>query len=506
MIDEELEPGIPTATPGDDMPTVAESSQPEPTVGISNGEEEPASMEEALQDDTLRREYDQSFRRLSRGQLLRGTVVHVEPDRVFVDMGGKTEGIIPLAELSAEPLTTAEGVVNLGDEISVVVLNPEGADGNPVLSKKRADFEDWWAKIERCYERQEIITALVTERVKGGLVVDIGVRGFVPATHVGNGKLRNIERFVGQSLPLRILEIDRERRKVVLSNRLAEEERREEAKHRIFGSLRVGEVVDGVVRRIVDYGAFVDIGGVDGLLHVSEMSWTRINHPSEVLKEGDEIKVKILRLDQEIGKISLGYRQVQPDPWSIVADKYKVGQVIEVPVSRLVQSGAFVKLEEGVEAWLPVSEMAHRRVSRPSEVVTEGQTIQCQVMDIRAPERRMVVSLRALERHIEREAVERHGRSSHKGGATIGERVGALKEMLTRKSEETAVAKAEHSTEEAPAPEAASQTESVPEPAAEEPVAPEPPVAEEPASDPEPVEVPAEASAEDAAAPDETQS
>ncbi|GMV35575.1 MAG: hypothetical protein AMXMBFR61_00830 [Fimbriimonadales bacterium] len=495
MIDEELEPGIPTDTPGDDIPTAAGASQPEPSTAVSRGEEEPASMEEALQDDTLRQEYDQSFRRLSKGQLVRGIVVHVEPERVFVDMGGKTEGIIPLAELSAEPIPTAEGVVKPGDEISVVVLNTEGSDGNPVLSKKRADFEDWWIKIERCYERQEIITALVTERVKGGLVVDIGVRGFVPATHVGNGKLRNIERFVGQSLPLRILEIDRERRKVVLSNRLAEEERREEAKQRIFSSLRVGEVVDGKVRRIVDYGAFVDIGGVDGLLHVSEMSWTRINHPSEVLKEGDEIKVKVLRLDPEIGKISLGYRQVQPDPWSIVADKYKVGQIIEVPVSRLVQSGAFVKLNEGVEAWLPISEMTHRRGARPSELVTEGETIQCQVIEIRAPERRMVVSLKALERRAEREEVERHGRTSHRGGATIGERLGSLRDVLTRESEENAAAEVEQVAEVPSAPEAAAEAESTVEPAVENPSAPEAPVAAEPVGEAESVDATTEAPA-----------
>ncbi len=442
MIDEELEPGQTGTTEiaagvSDDRPPVAE--QPEPTVpnvgpsaaAPSATEEQPMSMEEALQDESLRNVFEGTFKRVKRGQLVHGTIVRVDTDRVFVDLGGKTEGVIQLNELASETLTTAEGFVSVGDQISAVVLQSEGKDGNAELSKKRADFEDSWVKIEEAHKNQVTITAPVTERVKGGLVVDIGVRGFVPATHVGNGKLRNIERYVGMSIPLKILEIDRDRRKVVLSNRLAEDELRSTAKNTVFSSLQVGDIVDGVVRRLVDYGAFVDVGGVDGLLHVSEMSWTRVNHPSEVLKDGDEIKVKVLRLDPESGKISLGYRQVLPDPWSVVAERYKPEQVIEAPISRIVQTGAFVKLPEGVEAWLPVREMSQRRIGKPSDVVSEGQIVKVQIRDMKPKERRMEVSLRALEQDAERQVIEKHTRNTHRGGATIGERLGALKQFLT---------------------------------------------------------------------------
>lgn len=478
MIDEELEPtytaNTATEEPAAEAPPVPAPSQP-------SVPDEPMSMEEALRDETLREEYDSSFKGLRRGKLMKVTVIQVEPDRVWVDTGTKNEGVIPLQELSAEPLTTAEGHVSVGDEITVVVLQTDSSEGNPILSKKRADFEDFWAKIEEAHQNGETLQALVTERVKGGLVVDIGVRGFVPATHVGNGKLRNIERYVGQTLPLKILEIDRERRKVVLSNREAEQENRASAKETIFQNLTVGEIVDGVVRRLVDYGAFVDIGGVDGLLHVSEMSWSRINHPNEVLREGDEIKVKILRMDSGAGKISLGYRQVLPDPWHIVSDRYKVGQLIEGQVTRLVQTGAFIKLDEGVEAWLPLSEMAARRIGKPSEVVSEGQTLQAQVLEMSSNSRRMVVSLRAMERQHEREVIEKHTRNSHRGGATIGERLGALKQFLTEEKEESEAAAAAAEVETAPGAEVVPEPVAVSEPEAtpETEAAPEPEIAAE---------------------------
>lgn len=331
---------------------------------------------------------------LTKGERIEAKVIQVENDRVFVDLGTKAEGIVPLNELTSENVSSAIGVVQPGDTFEVIVLRTHSAEGNAVVSKRRADFDVQWQKIIDSFEAGEVFQANVIDRVKGGLVVDIGVRGFVPATHVGSGKLRNIEKYVGQVLPVKIIEVDKERRKVVLSNKAAEDERRGEVKDRIFQDTKPGDVLEGTVRRLTDYGAFVDLGGIDGLLHISEMSWVRIDHPKEVLREGDDIKVMVLRLDEGGGRISLGLRQVLPDPWNLIRENYQLGQRIKVTVSRMVQSGAFVKLPEGAEAFLPLSEVSEKRLKRPQDELEDGQEIEPMIIDLRPDERRMVLSLR----------------------------------------------------------------------------------------------------------------
>jgi 4-hydroxy-3-methylbut-2-enyl diphosphate reductase len=435
---------------------------------------------------------DSGYKRLNKGDRIEATIIQVDRDKVFVDLGTKAEGIVPLGELSEENLETAKGHFHVGDKINVVVIRPEGAEGNPIVSKKRADFEEAWDRIESCFRSQEMITAQVVDRVKGGLVVDVGVRGFVPATHVGSGKLRNIEKFVGQPLQLKVIEIDRDRKKVVLSNREAEEERRKSAKEEIFNRVKPGDRLSGTVRRLTDYGAFVDLGGVDGLLHISEMSWARINHPKEMFKEGQKIEVMVLRLDPGNSKISLGHRQVLPDPWNLIKDNYKVGQNLKIIIGRIVQSGAFIKLPEGAEAFMPVSEMSFRRIKRPQDVVEENQEVEAQIIDLRPDERRMVLSMRAIGgggelrpgasvpssgyeedmRRADRGGPGKKGRPAAggkkgrggreefedleeisgrrgfaTGGATIGERLGALRGILTR-DEEDGEEKDETATEE----------------------------------------------------------
>jgi 4-hydroxy-3-methylbut-2-enyl diphosphate reductase len=430
------------------------------------------------------------FKRLQKGERIEATIIQVDRDKVFVDLGTKAEGIVPLGELSEENLETAKGRFNVGDKISVIVIRPEGAEGNPIVSKRRAEFEEAWDKIEGAFKSQEMITAQVVDRVKGGLVVDVGVRGFVPATHVGSGKLRNIEKYVGQPLQLKVIEIDRERKKVVLSNRQAEEERRASAKENIFTAVKPGDALDGTVRRLTDYGAFVDLGGVDGLLHISEMSWARINHPKEMFKEGQKIKVMVLRLDAGAGKISLGHRQVLPDPWNLIKQNYTVGQKLNITIGRIVQSGAFIKLPEGAEAFMPVSEMSFRRIKRPQDVVEENQEVEAQIIDLRPDERRMVLSMRALGGGGElrpgadrsgpapttsfddemRRGADRGGKKKGKkggrgrdefedfdevggrrgfatGGATIGERLGMLKGFLGRDDEEEETEEKHETTE-----------------------------------------------------------
>lgn len=420
---------------------------------------------------------DSSYRKLNRGDKVEATVIQVEKNQVFVDLGTKSEGVVPLAELSDANLETAVGVVQPGDKIMVVVIRPEGREGNPIVSKRKADFEDRWVTIEEQFNSQETIKAQVIDRVKGGLVVDIGVRGFVPATHVGSGKLRNIEKYVGQTIDLKIIELDRDRKKVVLSNRQAEEERREEIKNTLFSKVKAGAVLEGTVRRLTEYGAFIDLGGIDGLLHISEMSWMRINHPREVLKEGQKINVMVLRLDPTNSKISLGLRQVLPDPWNLIRENYKIGQKITVTIGRLVQNGAFVKLPEGAEAFMPVSEMANRRINKPSEVLEENQEVEATIIDLRPDERRMVLSIKSgaadysgqpqqgygyggpvgygseMDDMNRKGGGPRGGKGGKKGrggrrdddyedgpimgrvptgGATIGERLGMLKGLVTR--------------------------------------------------------------------------
>jgi len=332
---------------------------------------------------------------LTKGERIEAKVIQVENDRVFVDLGTKAEGVVPLAELSNEKIESAIGHVKPGDTFEVIVLKTHSAEGNPVVSKRRADFDVQWQRILDSFEAGTVFDANVIDRVKGGLVVDIGVRGFVPATHVGSGKLRNIEKYVGQTMAVKIIEVDKERKKVVLSNKSAEDERRDVVREKLFSEVKPGEVLEGTVRRLTDYGAFIDLGGVDGLLHISEMSWIRIDHPKEVLKEGEDIKVMVLRLDEGGGRISLGLRQVLPDPWNLIRENYKLGQKIQVTISRMVQAGAFVRLPEGAEAFLPISEVSDERVKKPNDVLEDGQAVEPTIIDLRPDERRMVLSLRS---------------------------------------------------------------------------------------------------------------
>lgn len=480
------------------QPRGSESPDAEP-VAASGGQSDADLFEAAMRSLESGDDQDSvegSFKKLSRGDRVEATIIQVDRDKVFVDLGTKSEGIVPLGELSEDNLETAKGHFNVGDKINVVVLRPESAEGNPIVSKKRADFEEVWDKVERAHRSGEMITAQVVDRVKGGLVVDVGVRGFVPATHVGSGKLRNIEKFVGQPLQLKVIEIDRDRKKVVLSNREAEEQRRVRAKEEIFETVKPGDRLSGTVRRLTDYGAFVDLGGVDGLLHISEMSWARINHPKEMFKEGQDIEVMVLRLDPSAGKISLGHRQVLPDPWNLIKQNYTVGQKLNVNISRIVQSGAFIRLPEGAEAFMPVSEMSFRRIKRPQDVVEEGQEVEAQIIDLRTEERRMVLSMRALGGGGElRPGADRGGapstgfeedrgrlkdkkkgkrgrarddfedfeetvgrRGFATGGATIGERLGMLKGFLGREDEEDGENESEDKVEAPEAPEEATET------------------------------------------------
>lgn len=405
--------GNPQPEAGADSPeTTAEAVETE-TAASSNGSEveEPMSMEQALAMSGAGVDYSGTFKTLTEGDVVDGVVVHIDREGVLVDVGTKSEGTIKPGELARDQSLAPEEVVSVGEKIRVYVVQADSQDGGPILSKKRADFENAWDRVEKAFETKEMLKAMVTDRVKGGLVVDLGIRGFVPASHVGSGKLKNLEKFVGQSMPFKVIEVDRERRKVVLSNREAADEERSKQRDETLGSLAEGQIREGVVRRLTDYGAFVDLGGVDGLLHISEMSWTRINHPSEVVKVGQKLQVMVLKLNLREGRVSLGLRQILPDPWEDIKRIHQVGEVIKGTVSRLVPFGAFVQVEGGVEGIIPNSELAVRRVNKPEDVVSVGQEVEVKVIDLRAEERRMTLSLRQLQVQKERDRDEAEYRS-----------------------------------------------------------------------------------------------
>src|SRR5437016_6554190 len=363
---------------------------------------------------------------LAERQIVQGNVVRVDSDGVLVDVGAKSEGFIPPKELSARG-DVVEGIA-VGDRIDVYVLKVEGEEGNILLSKKRADLALAWDRIQRTFETGAILHAMVVDKVKGGLVVDLGMRGFVPGSHVdlSQAKGRQFDALVGQSLPLKVIEVDRPKGRVILSHKNAVAVERAKAREELLVSLEEGQVREGIVRRLTDFGAFVDLGGIDGLLPISEMSWTYIKHPSEVVHRGQRVTVAVLRVDREAGRISLGLKHILPDPWQHVGGRYRSGQAVTGKVVRIVASGAFVRLDE-VDAFIPISEAAEKRVQKVTDVLEVGQTVEALVTEIRSDERRMILSLRRLARERERARVKDYiSAQADEGRVTIGDIAGEL--------------------------------------------------------------------------------
>lgn len=330
--------------------------------------------------------------------IISGKVVQIGTDEVLVDIGYKSEGRIPLNEMGLKPNQEPKDAFALEQDIDVWVLKVDDAEGNVALSKRRADAQKAWAELEQLYAEGKPITAEVTQVVKGGLLVDLGVRGFIPASHVSRNYVDDLEKYVGQTLELKIIELDRQKNNVVLSRKDLLEEEYQKAKEEIFNTLEEGSVVDGVVRRITDFGAFVDIGGgVEGLLHVSEMAYSRVKHPSDVVSEGDQVKVMVLGLDKEAERISLGLKQTLPDPWDTIEERYQVGDQVSGIVTRTVDFGAFVKLEDGVEGLIHISQLAHRHVAKTDEVVKSGDEVEAKVISLDPEARRIGLSIRELE-------------------------------------------------------------------------------------------------------------
>ena len=419
------------STPGQDVPTdpASTSTEESPT------EESPGGSP-----------YEATFRSLSAGQIVNGLVVHIDEHGALVDVGQKSEGVIPAAELRSQ--RADESPLAVGDRVDVMVVRSEDRDGNIVLSKKKADYERVWTRVIEAHEQGKTVSAMVTDRVRGGLVVDLGLRGFLPASHVATRNIAALDRFIGQSVRLKILEVDRARKRVVVSQRLAAEDERSRRRQQTLETLEENQIHKGTVRRITDYGAFVDLGGVDGLLHLTEMSWTRINHPSDVLKAGEKIEVMILKYDRENQRISLGLKQILPDPWQQVPNRYRTGQVVTGKVTRVVPFGAFVQLPEGIEAIIPNSECSASRSARAQDVLKEGEEIQAKILSMRPNERRMTLSLRQLqqdqERREYRDLVRKQQASARVTvGDLVGHQLAAARTAQGDQADESAVEEAE---------------------------------------------------------------
>ncbi len=381
------------------------------------GEAELAAAQARLE---LERAVDREVPRLRPGQVVEGTVVQVAADHLLVDVGQKSEGVVSLGEMSLWPGQSPADVFSAGQTLRVVVLGVDENEGQIRLSQRRFREREAWRRLEAAHRAGEEVEGRVREVVKGGLVLDLGLRAFMPASQVDNGHVPDLSVYLGETLRAKVIELDRANRRVILSRRRLLESDLQQRREALWAELEPGQVRRGVVKSVTDFGVFVDLGGLDGLVHVSELSWRRVRHPSEVVRPGDEVEVKILGLDREAGRISLGMKQVRPDPWEGVEERYQVGETFDGRVVRLVPFGAFVELEPGVEGLVHVSELAERRVSDPAEVVQEGDQVRVRVLKISEEDRRISLSMRPPR------GGERPGRSGEpRSGRRPGRRVAA---------------------------------------------------------------------------------
>ncbi len=337
---------------------------------------------------------DKTIKYFNDGDIVEGTIVKVDRDEVLLDIGYKTEGVIPSRELSIKHDVDPNEVVSVGDEIEALVLQKEDKEGRLILSKKRAQYERAWGTIEQKKENDEVVEGTVIEVVKGGLIIDIGLRGFLPASLVEMRRVRDLQPYVGRTLEAKIIELDKNRNNVVLSRRAWLEQTQSEVRSEFLNKLVKGAVRTGVVSSIVNFGAFVDLGGVDGLVHVSELSWKHIDHPSEVVEVGQEVTVEVLDVDLDRERVSLSLKATQEDPWRQFARTHQIGQVVPGRVTKLVPFGAFVRVQDGIEGLVHISELAERHVEIPEQVVQVGDELLVKVIDIDLERRRISLSLK----------------------------------------------------------------------------------------------------------------
>jgi small subunit ribosomal protein S1 len=465
--------------------TEPETEQPEST---GNGA---ASSDNLLieVDGKLVPNYDATIHPFSEGDVVSGKVVRIDQDEVLVDIGYKSEGVIPSNELSIRKSVDPAEEVELGEEVDALVLTKEDQEGRLILSKKRARFEKAWRKIEHASDSGEVVPGTVIEVVKGGLILDLGVRGFLPASLVDIRRVQNLDEFMGQTLEAKVIELNRSRNNVVLSRRAVLEEERKEVREQILGRLEPGQVVEGKISNIVDFGAFVDLEGIDGLIHISELSWSHVNHPSEVVSIGDTVRVKVLDIDRDRQRISLGLKQTQEDPWQKVLNEYKEGDVVEGKVTKIVAFGAFVQILPGVEGLVHISELAQHHVESPAEVVRPGDELKVKILEVDDSRRRLSLSVKRVEGQElpTREVTD----------DVVIEDAPEPEAELAPAPEATAEPAAEVAPEAPPEEETVPEEAPAEEPPAEETPAEEPPAEEPAAEEPAAEEAPAESRAEE---------
>ncbi len=354
--------------------------------------------------------YDSSFRNIAEGEVVKGTVLKVTDSEVVVDVGYKSEGLIAVQEFLDE---NGEVTVHPGDLVDVLLERTEDRDGYVVLSREKAEKMKIWDEVEKAYADRKVVIGRVIERIKGGLAVDIGVRAFLPGSQIDVRPVRNLDAMRGQELRMRVIKVNKKRGNIVLSRKVLLEEENAEKKKQTLDSLAEGKVLRGVVKNITDYGAFIDLGGIDGLLHITDMSWGRVSHPSEVFKVNDEADVVVLKYDPATERVSLGHKQLMQDPWNDVADRYPVGARVEGKVVSLTDYGAFIELEPGVEGLIHVSEMSwSKRVKHPSKILNQGDTVEAMVLGVDPGARRISLGLKQVEANPWLELAEKYPVSS----------------------------------------------------------------------------------------------
>ena len=386
--------------------------------------------------EELLAEQESDIKSFKHGDVVEGTVVRIDKDEILVDIGAKSEGVVSNRELFGRHGGEGQAPLNIGDTVLVYVLQPESPEGHAVLSLRRAGLERKWRAMQEQFEAGVIIEAPVIDHNKGGLIVDCGIRGFVPISQIVDFPRRpqndqprdaaqeiaeKLQPFVGRKLRLKILEVNRKANRLILSEKVALYEERREKRDELFSSLQVGQKVTGTVRSIAPFGVFIDLGGIDGLVHKSELSWNKVNNPEAGYKVGDEVEAEVIDINHERGRISLSIRRLQPDPWHSTVADFNVGDIIDGTVTKLVNFGAFVRVRDGLEGLIHISELSHQRVAHPGDVVHEGQSLKLKIISLDSERHRLGLSLKQAEEPPARPAPE-PGQAAPSGGGPRAER------------------------------------------------------------------------------------
>ena len=514
----------PSGVSAEDLADAPAAEEPDAVLPVAAVRPEPSTMEELLA------EQDTDIRSFKHGDVVEGAIVRIDKDEILVDIGAKSEGVVSNRELYGRNAESSP-VLAVGDVVLVYVLQPESPEGHVVLSLRRAGLERKWRSMQEQFETGVIIEAPVIDHNKGGLIVDCGIRGFVPISQIVDFPRRpqneqprdaaqeiaeKLQPYVGRRLRLKILEVNRKANRLILSEKVALYEERREKRDELFSSLQVGQKVKGNIRSIAPFGVFVDLGGIDGLVHKSELSWNKVNNPEAGYKVGEEVEAEVIDINHERGRISLSIRRLQPDPWHSTVADFKVGEIIDGTVTKLVNFGAFVRVRDGLEGLIHISELSHQRVAHPGDVVREGQTIKLKIISLDSERHRLGLSLKQAEEAPARPAPEapRPRRPREERGYAISDAVqepeGGIDNTLAaafaqvRQQLEQAEKAEQRSAEAAPASEPEPAAATTPEPAEPEAAVALEPVAEVvPAEEPAPVaEVVAAEEAEPVAATD----